>query len=213
MYGFSTKSVGGATGAYIFVCGATKNIIVELYRTKDEFPILFEKVLIYIESKGFQVKRIHVDSAAEEIGSNVQKLGAQYGFVLDPKPPYVWKEHGYQEKPVGDITHIMRQMMMLAPHLARNFWGLALKYAAVVHSVVGQSERPNPERMGIFPFGCPVYVEDFAPAGKEGARCNLFFNLGLSRELTSMYSLHSEKHKIFRHSRRICTALIKKTTR
>ena len=45
MYGFSTKSVGGATGAYIFVCGATKNIIVELYRTKDEFPMLFEKVL------------------------------------------------------------------------------------------------------------------------------------------------------------------------
>ncbi len=105
---------------------------MELYRTKDEFPVLFEEVLIYIESKGFQVKRIHFDSAAEEIGSNVQKLGAQYGFVLDPKPPYVWKEHGYQEKAVGDITRIMRQMMMLAPHLARNFWGLALKYAAVV---------------------------------------------------------------------------------
>ena len=35
MYGFSTKSVGGATGAYVFVCGSTKNIIVELYRTKD----------------------------------------------------------------------------------------------------------------------------------------------------------------------------------
>ena len=81
--------IGGRTGAYIFVCGATKNIIVELYRTKDEFPILFEEVLIYIESKGFQVKRIHFDSAAEEIGSNVQKLGAHYGFVLDPKPPYV----------------------------------------------------------------------------------------------------------------------------
>ena len=60
MYEFSTRSVGGgATDAYIFVCGATKNIIVELYRTKDEFPISFEKVLIYIESKGFQVKRIH----------------------------------------------------------------------------------------------------------------------------------------------------------
>ena len=56
---------------------------MELYRTKDEFPILFEEVLIYIESKGFQVKRIHFDSAAEEIGSNVQKLGAHYGFVLD----------------------------------------------------------------------------------------------------------------------------------
>jgi hypothetical protein len=81
--------IGGRTGAYIFVCGATKNIIVELYRTKDEFPILFEEVLIYIESKGFQVKRIHFNSAAEEIGSNVQKLGAHYGFVLDPKPPYV----------------------------------------------------------------------------------------------------------------------------
>ena len=65
--------IGGRTGAYIFVCGATKNIIVELYRTKDEFPILLEEVLIYIESKGFQVKRIHFDSAAEEIGSNVQK--------------------------------------------------------------------------------------------------------------------------------------------
>ena len=25
---------------------------MELYRTKDEFPILFEEVLIYIESKG-----------------------------------------------------------------------------------------------------------------------------------------------------------------
>ena len=85
--------IGERTGAYIFVCGATKNIIVELYRTKDEFPILFEEVLIYIESKGFQVKRIHFDSAAEEIGSNVQKLGAQYGLVLDPKPPNVfWKE-------------------------------------------------------------------------------------------------------------------------
>ena len=41
---------------------------MELYRTKDEFPILFEEVLIYIESKGFQVKRINFDSAAEEIG-------------------------------------------------------------------------------------------------------------------------------------------------
>ena len=225
MYGFSTKSVGGATGAYVFVCGSTKNIIVELYRTKDEFPILFEKVLIHIESKGFQVKRIHFDSAAEEISSTVQKLGAQYGFVLDPKPPNVWKEHGYQEKAVGDITRIMRQMMSLAPHLAKNFWGLALKYAAVVHSVVGQKSlggetprfavtgrRPDLARMGIFPFGCPVYVEDFAPAGKEGARCSLFFNLGLSRELTSMYSLHSEMHKIYRHSRRICTALIKEYT-
>ena len=108
--------IGERTGAYIFVCGATKNIIVELYRTKDEFPILFEEVLIFIESKGFQVKRIHFDSAAEEIGSNVQKLGAQYGFVLDPKPPNVWKEHGYQEKAVGDITRIMRQMISLAPH-------------------------------------------------------------------------------------------------
>ena len=183
---------------------------------------MFDKVLINIESKGFHVKRIHFDSAAEEISSNVQKLGAQYGFVLDPKPPNVWKEHGYQEKAVGDITRIMRQMMSLAPHLAKNFWGLALKYAAVVHSVVGQKSlggetprfavtgrRPDLARMGIFPFGCPVYVEDFAPAGKEGARCSLFFNLGLSRELTSMYSLHSEMHKIYRHSRRICTALIK----
>ena len=216
VYGFSTKSVGGATGACIFVCGATKNIIVELYRTKGEFPILFGKVSIYIESKGFQVKRIHFGSAAEEIGSNVQKLGAHCGFVLDPKPPYVWKEHGYREKAVGDITRIMRQMMMLAPHLARNFQGLALKYAAVVHSAVGQKSldgetprftetgrRPNPRRMGIYPFGCPVYVEDFSPAGKEGAGCNLFFNLGLSRELTSVYSLHSQKHNIFRHNRRI----------
>ena len=106
-----------------------------------------------------------------------------------------WKEHGYQEKAVGDITRVMRQRMMWAPHLARNFWGLALKYAAVVHRIVGQKaldgetprfaetgRRPDPERMGIYPFGRPVYVEDFAPAGKEGARCNLFFNLGLSRE-------------------------------
>jgi hypothetical protein len=50
---------------------------VELYRTKDEFPILFEEVLIYIESKGFQVKRINFDSAAEEIGRVVGQKGAR----------------------------------------------------------------------------------------------------------------------------------------
>jgi hypothetical protein len=114
----------------IFVCGATKNIIVELYRTKDEFPILFEEVLIYIESKGFQVKRINFDSAAEEIGRVVGQK------ALDGETP---------------------------------------RFAET-------GRRPDPERMGIYPFGRPVYVEDFAPAGKEGARCNLFFNLGLSRE-------------------------------
>ena len=107
---------------------------MELYRTKDEFPILFEEVLIYIESKGFQVKRINFDSAAEEIGKGARRVVGQK--ALDGETP---------------------------------------RFAET-------GRRPDPERMGKYPFGRPVYVEDFAPAGKEGARCNLLFNLGLSRE-------------------------------
>jgi hypothetical protein len=54
--------------------------------------------------------------------------------------------------------------------------------------------RPNPTRMGIYPFGCPVFVEDFAPAGKESARCNMFFNLGLILNPPGVLYKHNPKH-------------------
>ena len=49
----------------------------------------------------------------------------------------MWKEHGYQEKAIGDITRIYATNNEFGPQSATDFWGFAIKYAAVVRSVFG----------------------------------------------------------------------------
>lgn len=163
------KSYGGAVGNYIFVDVGSGDTQSLLYSTKDQFPALLERYLIGVLALQYIVRIIRLDGDAVNISADVERLANDYGFVLQPMSAGAPEENGFAEKAVGDVTRLARAFMLGAPHLKRNRWGAAYKYADKVNIVLPKKAKggktpyelihhrvPDIDRMYIKVFGAPL---------------------------------------------------------
>ena len=161
-------SFGGAVGNFIFVDLHSGDYQSLLYSKRSQFPDLLERYLIGVLALQYEVRILRVDGDSVNIGQRVEALASLYGFVIQPMSAGTPQENGFAEKAVGDATRLARAFMLGAPHLLRNLWGLAYRYAGFVNMYVEKVGRggltpyesihhrtPDMKRSGLHIFGCP----------------------------------------------------------
>ena len=166
--GFKTKSIHGATGAFISVCLASNFIVVHLVRARSEFPIVLKKLHDTVQSWGRKMCRYRSDSAPEIIGGTAAKVAADHDIACEPSSNKSPKAGGKHESAVGRVVAKARTLLAMAPWMGKNAWALALMYAALLINVTTSSTNeddaspfsmmmgrvPDLNHLGVRTFGC-----------------------------------------------------------
>ena len=165
------KSFGGAVGNFIFVDITSGDYQSLLYSKRSQFPALLERYLIGVLALQYEVRILRVDGDSVNISAQVEELASQYGFVVQPMSAGTPQENGFAEKAVGDATRQARAFMLGAPHIHKNKWGVAYRYASFVNLYLEKTGRggltpyqsihhriPNMKRSGLHVFGCPAQM-------------------------------------------------------
>ena len=166
--GFKTKSIHGATGAFISVCIASNFVIVHLVRARSEFPLVLKKLHDSVQSWGRKMCRYRSDSAPEIIGGNAAKIAADHDIISEPSSNKSPMAGGKHESAVGRVVSKARTLLATAPWMGKNAWALALMYAALLINVSTSTTNeggaapytlmtgriPDLINMGIRTWGC-----------------------------------------------------------
>jgi hypothetical protein len=176
-------SYHGAVGGYVFVDGESDDIDVKLYSKKSQFPNLLRAYLVSVLAQMYVVRVLVIDNASELYGTEVEELAEEFDFVIRPAAPYTPQGNSLAENGVGIVCSLIRSLMIGAPHLPANRWGLAAKYAALINFVlpkkrnggrtpyeVVRSRKPNIKRMFYKVFGAPVQYKVQKPKDKIAER-------------------------------------------
>ena len=163
------KSYHGAVGGYVFVDAESDDISVKLYRNKAQFPSLLRSYLLSVMAIHYVVRVLVLDNASELVSEEVQDIAMEYGFVIRPASPYTPQGNSLAENAVGIVCTITRALMIGAPHLPANRWGLAVKQACIINHVLPKARNqgrsayevirkiaPDLQRMYLKVFGAPV---------------------------------------------------------
>jgi hypothetical protein len=204
-------SYHGAVGAYVFVDAESDDISVKLYKRKSQFPDLLRSFLLSVLAIHYVVRRVVIDNASELVSQDVSDLAEEYGFILSPAAPYTPQGNSLAENAVGIVCTITRALMLGAPHLPRNRWGLAIKHAALINHVLPKARNggrsayevirkvaPNLKRMFFKVFGAPVQYKCVKPDGKVGERTLDGFYVGV--DWPSVLVDDRETRKVIRRS-------------
>jgi len=163
-------SLYGAVGGYIFNDHSrSKEKLVELYVSHDQYAAMLERVALWCVVNGLRLHRVVCDNHPVLIGDEAQAVAASFQFLIDPISPYTPQEGGNHEKAVGDVMRISRSQMLMAHWMPDLAWGGSLKYAGIVYNhtahksldgVAPKESRTGTkidlDHAGIFPWGCPV---------------------------------------------------------
>ena len=126
---FECKTFGGAVGGYIFCCDVTGAVDTKLYSSKDQFPRLLEKYLLEVIAKDYCVRVLVMDTDQVQISkSEVEPILAEYGCVLYLSSAGTPQENGLAENTVRRLKEGIRALVLGAPHVHKNRWGLAALY-------------------------------------------------------------------------------------
>jgi hypothetical protein len=161
------ESYQGAKGGFIFVCPVSGKIKTKLYGTTKQFPAILYQVCQEIESEGFVVREIYVDTFAVNISRAAEDVASMFKVRLIPVSSGTPQEMAYAERAVQTIAQMSRALMAGAPHLPQFCWGLSDIHANLIHDVLPQKNRdamspyeftrgraPNLDAMFIRVFGC-----------------------------------------------------------
>ena len=169
--GFANKTYGGSTSAFVCVCHRTNYHFVYLVKSREQCPEVIALLSTEIKSLGdYELRRVWSDSAPEIQAGDSRKYCNQHGIKLEPTGVNCPDAGGKHETAVQIICHRARAMMMLAPWMPPNTWGLALRYAAYVVNLTpttihGEFKTPMERVTGKTPdlrrrivhvFGCKV---------------------------------------------------------
>jgi hypothetical protein len=161
------ESYQGAKGGFVFVCPVSGKIKVKLYGTTKQFPAILYQVCQEIESEGFTVREIYVDTFSVNISRAAEEVATMFKVRLIPVSSGTPQEMAYAERAVQTIAQMSRALMAGAPHLPQFCWGLSDIHANLIHDVLPQKTHenqspyektrgrtPNLEAMFIRVFGC-----------------------------------------------------------
>ena len=129
-------SFHGAKGGYVFCCAETDAIDVRLAASKDQFPRLLRSYLRAVQIEDYVVRVIVLDNAAEFMSRDVEDILDEYDIAMKPASPYTPQGNSLAENAVQIVCRIGRALMLGAPHLPSNRWGLAVKYACHINLVL-----------------------------------------------------------------------------
>ena len=172
---YGCPSVSGAVGGFIFVCAGMGAVDCKLYSTKDQFPRLYKLYLDEVRAKDFHVRTVICDTDIILISHEVEEINAEYGVILRPASAGTPQENSLAENGVRRLKETSRAMMLGAPHLPKNLWGLALKHACWVLFIKGLKANDNKSpfecvhrrvppvsRMSMLVFGCPLQYKHYS---------------------------------------------------
>ena len=129
-------SFHGAKGGYVFCCAETDAIDVRLAASKAQFPRLLRSYLRAVQIDDYVVRVIVLDNAAEFMSQEVEDILDEYDVMMQPASPYTPQGNSLAENAVQIVCRIGRALMLGAPHLPSNRWGLAVKYACHINLVL-----------------------------------------------------------------------------
>ena len=161
------ESYQGAKGGFVFVCPVSGKMIVKLYATTKQFPAILYQVLQEVESEGYAVREMYVDTFIVNISKEAEDVAAMFKMKIVPVSAGTPQEMAYAERGVQTLAQMSRALMAGAPHLPSFCWGLSDLYAAYIHSILPQKTKgmmspyesitgraPNLQAMHIKVFGC-----------------------------------------------------------
>ena len=161
------ESYQGAKGGFVFVCPVSGKMKVKLYATTTQFPAILYQVLQEVESEGYAVRELYVDTFIVNISKAAEDVAAMFKMRTVPISAGTPQEMAYAERGVQTLAQMSRALMAGAPHLPQFCWGLSDLYAAYIHSILPQKKKgmmspyeiitnrePNLGAMHIKVFGC-----------------------------------------------------------
>jgi hypothetical protein len=161
------QSYQGAKGGFVFVCPVSGRMKVKLYASTKQYPAILYQVLQEVESEGYAVREIYVDTFIVNISKAAEDVAAMYKVRIIPISSGTPQELAYAERAVQTLAQMSRALMLGAPHLPQYCWGCSDLYAEVLHTVLPQKGKgmmtpyeittkraPNLDAMFIKVFGC-----------------------------------------------------------
>ena len=171
---YGCPSVGGAIGGLVFVCSGMGAVDCKLYSTKDQFPRLYRLYLDEVRAKDFHVRIVVCDTDIVLISKEVEEINAEYGIIWQLASAGTPQENSLGENGVRRLKETSRALMLGAPHLPKNLWGLALKHACWILFVKQLKANDNKSpfecvhrrappvsRMSYPVFGCPLQYKHY----------------------------------------------------
>ena len=126
-----------------------------LYASHEQFPVALHQFLRRVESEHFKVQMIHVRHIFSKYLRGCRGSVCLYGATIVPVSAGTPQEMAFAESMVRVIKRMSTAMLAGAPHLPKDSWACADKYAVFLHDLLPQSTRNG---------HCPYYLEH----GKEG---------------------------------------------
>jgi hypothetical protein len=186
-------SIEGAKGGIICVCPVSGSIILKLYASLKQFPAILYQILQDVERQGFVCREIMVDTFVVNLSAAAEEVAAVFKTRIIPISAGTPQELAYAERAVRTIAERSRSMLLGAPHLPKNMWGLADHHSGYVHDVLPQPDRgnkspyeirhfkkPNVEHLYIKVFGCPCQFAPIdGPDHKRASKTEWGYYLGM----------------------------------
>jgi hypothetical protein len=165
-------SYQGAVGGFVFVCPISGRIKTKLYATQEDFPAILYQVFQDIESEGYVVRELYVDTSSVNISLAAEEVSGMFKVRIVPISGGTPQELAYAESAVRTLGQMSRSLMMGAPHLPKMMWGLSDIHAAYLHMTIPQKGKgnvspyeittgrvPDKDLLFIRVFGCPCQYE------------------------------------------------------
>jgi hypothetical protein len=166
------QSYQGAVGGFVFVCPISGRIKTKLYATQEDFPAILYQVFQDIESEGYVVRELYVDTSSVNISLAAEEVSGMFKVRIVPISGGTPQELAYAESAVRTLGQMSRSLMMGAPHLPKMMWGLSDIHAAYIHMTIPQKGKgnvspyeittgrvPDKDLLFIRVFGCPCQYE------------------------------------------------------
>jgi hypothetical protein len=166
------QSYQGAVGGFVFVCPISGRIKTKLYATQEDFPAILYQVFQDIESEGYVVRELYVDTSSVNISSAAEEVSGMFKVRIVPISGGTPQELAYAESAVRTLGQMSRSLMIGAPHLPKMMWGLSDIHAAYIHMTIPQKGKgnispyeittgrvPDKDLLFIRVFGCPCQYE------------------------------------------------------
>jgi hypothetical protein len=176
------ESYQGAKGGFIFVCPVSGRMKVKLYASTKQYPAILYQVLQEVESEGYAVRELYVDTFIVNISKAAEDVAAMFKVRIVPISSGTPQELAYAERAVQTLAQMSRALMAGAPHLPSNMWGCSDLYANYLHTVTPLKSKdlktpyemstlraPNMEAMFIRVFGCACQYEPHGGAEHKRA--------------------------------------------
>ena len=166
------QSYQGAVGGFVFVCPISGRIKTKLYATQEDFPSILYQVFQDIESEGYVVRELYVDTSSVNISLAAEEVAGMFKVRIVPISGGTPQELAYAESAVRTLGQMSRSLMIGAPHLPKMMWGLSDIHAAYIHMTIPQKGKggispyeittgrvPDKDLLFIRVFGCPCQYE------------------------------------------------------